>query len=98
MSEVSRVLNAVSGSGDEFIFKDDGSVLGKFVITNTATAVIKIFEVREKRADNCLYKAVCSDWNGATATLHLKTGHVDDSFSATSLKFTEDDAIQSDFR
>jgi hypothetical protein len=98
MSQITKRLDATSGESAEFEFKDDLSVKGKFVITGTAGANIKIFEIREERAEKLLYKALCSNWNGATVALHLKTDHTDDSFSATGVVFSDNRAIESDYR
>jgi len=98
VDQVFKRLDDASGESDEFYFKDNKSLVGKFVITGEAGANIKIFEAREERGKNTLFKASCTDWNSATATLHIKTSHVDDDFSETAVIFSENSAIYSDVR
>ena len=98
MAEVFKRLDAASGESAEFNFKDNLSLLGKFIITGTASAAIKIFEAREERGVNSLFKASCSNWNGATVALHLKTTHADDAFSTSAVVFSENSAMSSDVR
>lgn len=107
MREISKRLDATSGEGDTFFFKDDKSVSAKFVIdvTNGApNSPIKIFEVRGERGINTFYKAVCGnpltneDWNGAVVYLLIKTNHEDDEFSLSGIEFSENSAKSSDVR
>ncbi len=98
MTEATKRLDATSGESAEFYFKDSLSLRAKFVITGTANAAIKIFEVREPRSEKLLYKASCSNWNGATVALHLKTDHADDIFSSSAVVFSKNSAISSNFR
>lgn len=98
MAEVFKRLDAASGQSAEFNFKDNQTLIAKFVITGTAGSNIKIFEAREERGLNSLFKASCSNWNGATVALHLKTTHADDVFSTSAVVFSEDSAMSSDIR
>ncbi len=98
MAEVFKRLDAASGESAEFNFKDNQTLVGKFVITGTAGANIKIFEAREERGVNTLFKARCTSWNGATVALHLKTTHADDDFDASAVVFSENSAMSSDVR
>lgn len=98
MAEVFKRLDAASGESAEFNFKDNLSLIGKFVITGTASANIKIFEAREERGVNSIFKASCLDWNNATVALHLKTTDADDAFSTSAVVFSRDSALSSDVR
>jgi len=98
MVEVFKRLDAASGESAEFNFKDNQTLLGKFIITGTASSNIKIFEAREERGNNSIFKAFCSNWNGATVSLHLKTTHADDAFSNSAVVFSENSAMSSDIR
>lgn len=104
MTEVLKRLDAITGESEEFFFKDDQSVIAKFSIVGSSNSAIKIFEVREERGANCLYKAVCGDpltnnaWNGAVVYLLIKTTHPDDVFSISGIEFSENSAKSSDVR
>lgn len=78
---VSKRLDDTDGESAEFNLTDNAAIIGKFVITGTANAVIKIFEERQERGKHLIYKAVCADWNSASVALHIKTTDEDDDFS-----------------
>ena len=89
--QVFKRLDAASGNGANFNFKDNKTVIAKFVITGTAGSNIKIFEARDQRTNlSPLFIAQCDDWDGASAELHLKTSHEDNNnFTATGVVFDE---------
>ena len=104
MTETKKLLDTASGESEEFFFKDDQSVTAKLLIVGTPDSAIKIFEVREERGVNCLYKAICGNpltnenWNGAIVYLLIKTDHEDDIFSLSGIEFSENSVKSSDVR
>lgn len=90
-----KLLDATSGESSEFVMRHTG-LTGKWVITGTASAAIKIFEIRGNSEKDVLYKAVCSSWNGASVALHLKSSHADDSFSDSGVSFSSNLVRQAD--
>ncbi len=84
---VKKLLDASSGESSEFIFRYPG-LTAKWVITGTASAPIKIFEIRGYSEVDVLYKAQCSNWGTASVALHLKSTHADDSFSDSGVSFS----------
>lgn len=89
MEEVFKRLDATSGASAEFNLRSNASLIGKFVITGTAGAAIKIFEVKSERGEYSFFKVSCSNWSGATVALQLKTGHADDAFTTSGVVFSE---------
>jgi hypothetical protein len=84
-----KILDAASGESSEFRFADN-SLTYKLVIVGTAGANIKAFtQEKDKETNGFFIKIKCSNWNGASISLHSKTAHEDDDFSSTGDEFVE---------
>jgi hypothetical protein len=93
-------LDASSGEGSVYYFNDNKRIEAKWVITGTPSAPIKIFELREERQKFSLYKANCSNWNGASVSLQIKMldDESEDTFSDTGIILTDNIALSSEIR
>ncbi len=93
MENAIKVLDAVSGEGEEFTGIDN-LLDYKLVISGTANANIKAFFAEQTRDIAIFFlKVMCTDWNGATVALHAKSQNSDDEFSETGIVFTENKAL-----
>jgi hypothetical protein len=92
---IKKVLDSTNGYSEEFKLRDNRLTF-RLKIEGTALANIKAFMSDKfnngESVDAFFLKIFCSNWNGASVVVEMKTSHVEDQFTRTDDIFTRDSA------